>query len=169
MKSGASANRLASGFMSPNLDGKRMLVTGGSLGIGLEVSRELARHGAHVVIAARGVGAVHAAVAALEGSGHLGLRLDVSSEAGWREAMHAVDAGGPLHGRRNLACHHPDAKSQRCAAVGMNADLALLSDLCARRCGRACVVPPRAVATARRRTTSSCRQERNQAVADECG
>ncbi len=84
--------------MSLNLDGKRMLVTGGSMGIGLEVSRELARHGAHVVIAARGVGAVHAAVAALEGSGHLGLRLDVSSEAGWREAMQAIDAGGPLHG-----------------------------------------------------------------------
>jgi NAD(P)-dependent dehydrogenase (short-subunit alcohol dehydrogenase family) len=84
--------------MSPNLDGKRMLVTGGSQGIGLEVSRELARHGAQVVVAARGVGAVHAAVAALEGNGHLGLRLDVSSEAAWREAMQAIDAEGPLHG-----------------------------------------------------------------------
>lgn len=80
------------------LAGRRVLVTGGSLGIGLEVSRELARRGAGVIIAARGLEAVDAAVAELDGDGHLGLRLDVSDERGWAPAMATLDAAGPLHG-----------------------------------------------------------------------
>jgi len=38
---------------SPRLEGKLALVTGGNAGIGLEISRGLARRGAHVFIAAR--------------------------------------------------------------------------------------------------------------------
>jgi NAD(P)-dependent dehydrogenase (short-subunit alcohol dehydrogenase family) len=70
------------------------MVTGGSAGIGLEVSRELARRGARVIIAARNLDAVERAVAGLDGEGHQGLKLDVSDDAGWRETMAALDAGG---------------------------------------------------------------------------
>jgi NAD(P)-dependent dehydrogenase (short-subunit alcohol dehydrogenase family) len=84
--------------MSTGLEGRRVLVTGGSRGIGLEVSLELARRGARVVIAARELQTVDAALAQLEGRGHQGLRLDVSDIDGWIDAIAAVDAGGPLHG-----------------------------------------------------------------------
>jgi 3-oxoacyl-[acyl-carrier protein] reductase len=75
-----------------------VLVTGGSMGIGLEVSRELARRDARVVVAARGADGVNKALAGLEGSGHQGLVLDVSDHAAWESAMEAIDEQGPLHG-----------------------------------------------------------------------
>lgn len=75
-----------------------MLVTGGSMGIGLEVSRELARRGAQVIVAARGIDAVRASVAALAGSGHDGVGLDASDPDSWTDAIATIDAGGPLHG-----------------------------------------------------------------------
>jgi len=77
---------------------RRVLVTGGSAGIGLEVSQELARRGASVVIAARDLDAVRAAVGGLDGEGHQGLGLDVADHGAWPEAIAAIDAGGPLHG-----------------------------------------------------------------------
>jgi NAD(P)-dependent dehydrogenase (short-subunit alcohol dehydrogenase family) len=80
------------------LSGRRVLVTGGSMGIGLEVSRELARRDARVVVAARGADAVNEAVAGLAGSGHQGLVLDVSEQAAWESGMEAIDEHGPLHG-----------------------------------------------------------------------
>ena len=50
------------------------------------------------MIAARDLDAVHAAVAVLDGDGHEGLRLDVSDQAAWPQALATIDAGGPLHG-----------------------------------------------------------------------
>ena len=75
-----------------------MLVTGGSHGIGLEVSHELARSGARVIVAARGEAAVNAALGELVGTGHEALKLDVSDEQSWTRATTQLDAGGDLHG-----------------------------------------------------------------------
>ncbi len=84
--------------MTQNLEGRSVLVTGGSLGIGREVSRQLARCGARVTIAARSPGPLAAAVAELEGTGHQGVQLDVSDPDAWIAAIEAVDGNGPLHG-----------------------------------------------------------------------
>jgi NAD(P)-dependent dehydrogenase (short-subunit alcohol dehydrogenase family) len=84
--------------VSQHLHGKRVLVTGGSRGIGLEVSRELAARGARVVIAARDLETVDVALDELEGPGHEGLRLDVADADEWPAVASAIDAGGPLHG-----------------------------------------------------------------------
>src|SRR5271169_354583 len=46
-----------------NLQGKRILVTGVSAGIGVETARSLAAHGAHVVGAARDLAKAEAATA----------------------------------------------------------------------------------------------------------
>lgn len=84
--------------MSFDLEGRRVLVTGGSLGIGLAVSRQLARLGAHVLVAARGAEAIGTALAQLDGTGHQGIQLDVSDDLAWRVAIDTVDSGGPVHG-----------------------------------------------------------------------
>jgi NAD(P)-dependent dehydrogenase (short-subunit alcohol dehydrogenase family) len=80
------------------LTGKRILVTGGSMGVGQAVARHLTRAGARVMIAGRSAPPLEAALAELEGAGHERLRLDVSDTAAWPEAMLKVDAGGALDG-----------------------------------------------------------------------
>ncbi len=62
------------------LEGKRALVTGGSRGIGLGCAVALAEVGAHVVIAARSVDEIAAAVNAMRAEGHSveGHTLDIS-------------------------------------------------------------------------------------------
>jgi NAD(P)-dependent dehydrogenase (short-subunit alcohol dehydrogenase family) len=84
--------------LSERFEARRILVTGGSLGIGLEVSRELARRGARVMVAARGIEAIEAAIDALEGSGHEGIAIDVADPQSWESAAVRIDAGGELHG-----------------------------------------------------------------------
>lgn len=84
--------------MHEELAGRRFLVTGGSMGIGLEVSRGLADRGARVVIVGRRAVALDDAVGQLSGTGHERLALDVSDASAWSAAMAAVDAGGALHG-----------------------------------------------------------------------
>lgn len=78
--------------------GRRVLVTGGSMGIGRAVSQELARAGARVLVAARGPDAVRETVDALPGQGHRGLTLDVADAASWRQAMPELDGEGALGG-----------------------------------------------------------------------
>src|SRR5262245_53910807 len=52
---------------TPKLDGKIAIVTGGNAGIGIEISRGLARRGAEVVIAARNAETAGAARDAIVG------------------------------------------------------------------------------------------------------
>jgi NAD(P)-dependent dehydrogenase (short-subunit alcohol dehydrogenase family) len=78
------------------LQGRRILVTGGSQGIGREVALACAEAGAEVVVAARGEALVHETVAALPGEGHKPVVLDVAIEASWESAIN--DIGRPLHG-----------------------------------------------------------------------
>jgi NAD(P)-dependent dehydrogenase (short-subunit alcohol dehydrogenase family) len=79
-----------------SLDGRRILVTGGSQGIGREVARAAATAGASVVVAARGEATVDEAIAELPGDGHLGVPLDVAIPSAWESAIN--DIGRPLHG-----------------------------------------------------------------------
>jgi 3-oxoacyl-[acyl-carrier protein] reductase len=69
----------------------RVLVTGGSKGIGAAVSRRLAADGWRVTVAARGRDAIDATVAGLDGDGHDGLVLDVGDPAAWEAAAPALD------------------------------------------------------------------------------
>lgn len=75
-----------------------MLVTGGSRGIGREIACLLAERGAAVVVVARDRGAVESTVAALPGSGHRPLEMDVGDERAWRSAA----ASGALDGLSGL-------------------------------------------------------------------
>jgi 3-oxoacyl-[acyl-carrier protein] reductase len=78
----------------PDLAGRRVLVTGGSKGIGRAVGEELAGAGAAVLVVARTREDVDATVAALPGDGHAGLALDVADEAAWD----AASSSGALDG-----------------------------------------------------------------------
>jgi NAD(P)-dependent dehydrogenase (short-subunit alcohol dehydrogenase family) len=86
------------------LDGKRIVVLGGSSGIGLAVAQAAAREGASVVIASSRQARVDAALATLP-AGAAGHALDLASEAavqalfaGLGEFDHLVfTAGEPLH------------------------------------------------------------------------
>jgi NAD(P)-dependent dehydrogenase (short-subunit alcohol dehydrogenase family) len=89
--------------MGDSFEARRILVTGGSLGIGLEVSRELARRGARVIVVARGIEAIETAIGTLEGTGHEGIPLDVSDPLEWEGAAIRIDAGGELHGLATAA------------------------------------------------------------------
>jgi 3-oxoacyl-[acyl-carrier protein] reductase len=63
------------------LNGQIALVTGGSRGIGLAISEELARAGCTVAVIGRNGEAAQQAAAGLEGEGHRGYGCDVSDTA----------------------------------------------------------------------------------------
>ncbi len=60
-----------------------VLVTGGSMGIGLAVAHALAERGCSMILVARGRQALEAASEALPGEGHRWHALDVADEAAW--------------------------------------------------------------------------------------
>jgi NAD(P)-dependent dehydrogenase (short-subunit alcohol dehydrogenase family) len=62
---------------------RRVLVTGGSKGIGQAVATALAERGWQVVLVARGEQALERARAGLAGEGHEAIALDVSDEVEW--------------------------------------------------------------------------------------
>jgi NAD(P)-dependent dehydrogenase (short-subunit alcohol dehydrogenase family) len=83
----------------PDLSGKTAVVTGGNGGLGLATVRQLAAHGAHVVIGARNLDKAEAARAAVEGTvpgASLEIRkLDLASLAAIAEFASAVNAAHP--------------------------------------------------------------------------
>lgn len=69
----------------------RVLVTGGSMGIGAACARRLASEGWRVLVAARGRAQLQATVAGLEGEGHESVVLDVGDPAAWEAVAPTVD------------------------------------------------------------------------------
>jgi NAD(P)-dependent dehydrogenase (short-subunit alcohol dehydrogenase family) len=74
---------------APHFDGRRILVTGGSLGIGRVIASLLAELGAVVVVAARRRADVERCVAGLSGNYHRALTMDVGDEQDWQAAAAA--------------------------------------------------------------------------------
>jgi NAD(P)-dependent dehydrogenase (short-subunit alcohol dehydrogenase family) len=87
----------------PDLSGAVAVVTGANGGLGLEVARELARKGGHVVMAARDQAKAEAAVASIRDQvpgASLELQpLDLASQASAREAAKRILGG---HGRIDI-------------------------------------------------------------------
>ena len=74
-----------------NLEGKRIVVTGASRGIGAGVARYLAERGARVAITYTSQpAAAEAVLASLAGTGHLSQKLDVTDSASVEAAFKAI-------------------------------------------------------------------------------
>ncbi|WP_407571494.1 SDR family oxidoreductase [Deinococcus altitudinis] len=81
-----------------DLTGRRALITGSSSGIGLELARGLAQHGASVVLNGRDGGRLEAAVHRLRSEGFeaSGALFDVTGEAGVKAGVAEVLTTGPI-------------------------------------------------------------------------
>lgn len=75
---------------------RRILVTGGARGIGLEIGRRLAASGDTIVIADLDSAQAQATASRLPGTGHTGIAMDVCHEADIRAGFDAAEVDGPL-------------------------------------------------------------------------
>ena len=82
-----------------DLSGQRALITGSGSGIGLELARGLAEHGAQVVLNGRDPVKLEGAAAQLRSEGHSieAVPFDVTDEAAVKAGVAEVLAGGDLH------------------------------------------------------------------------
>jgi len=80
--------------MDLGIAGKVALVTGGSKGIGREISLQLGREGARVVVCARETAAIDATVAAIRDAGGqaAGFSADLTEVSNYRRAVEAAEA-----------------------------------------------------------------------------
>ena len=128
------------------LHGRVALVTGGAQGLGEAIAAGLAAAGAHVLVVARSVPRVAAAVdrlRALGGSAE-GLPLDITDDAAVEAAFAHIDAA---HGRLDIWSTMP----ARASAVPWQSSARPSCAACWRPTGGAvCAVPPRRAAHARR-------------------
>lgn len=86
-------------MQTSRLDGRTIIVTGASSGIGYFVAEGLARLGAHIIVAARSAEKARAAIELLPEPGrHRHLELDLSDRGSIRSAGAAVADSGPLDG-----------------------------------------------------------------------
>ncbi|WP_300529864.1 SDR family oxidoreductase [Maricaulis sp.] len=76
------------------LQGRRAVITGGGTGIGLACARDLAQHGAEVILMARNLDRLQAAAAEIEGAS--AIQLDVTDDASVADAFKSAQAGGPV-------------------------------------------------------------------------
>jgi NAD(P)-dependent dehydrogenase (short-subunit alcohol dehydrogenase family) len=83
-------------FLVQRFDGKTVMVTGASSGIGLAVARRFAEEGAKVVCIARDKDRLEQAVAALPGTGHIALVFDAANEAEVDAAAAQLRAGNTV-------------------------------------------------------------------------
>jgi NAD(P)-dependent dehydrogenase (short-subunit alcohol dehydrogenase family) len=70
----------------------RVLVTGGSMGIGRAIASELAAGSRQLAVVARGADAISEVVSSLPGEDHIGIPLDVTDAAGWERAVGELDS-----------------------------------------------------------------------------
>lgn len=71
-----------------SLAGRRVLVTGGSMGIGRAVAEEIASRGGRLILVARGPEALKEAASGLAGEGHEWRAFDVSEPQPWAMIAH---------------------------------------------------------------------------------
>src|SRR5215467_7069989 len=88
-----AASRVARGWHRISFDGRVVVITGGSRGLGLVLSRLFVDEGAHVVLLARDLDELARAAAELDSRGHgsvTTLRCDVRRRADVRAAVDAI-------------------------------------------------------------------------------
>ncbi len=94
------------------MDGKIALVTGGSRGLGLEISKALASSGAEVLVNGRSHESLKRAVAAVTSIGGLAspLQLDITDEAAVEKAFNGIR---DKHGRLDILVNNVGVRDRR--------------------------------------------------------
>ncbi len=90
--------------MLTSIEGRTVIVTGGSKGIGKGIARVFARKGANVVIAARGEASLQAAASELEGIGSGEVVYDACDVSDWQQVQALVASTVKQFGGVDILC-----------------------------------------------------------------